>query len=95
MIMAFEIIWYVRFVEILSLVIAFVLVVLAYGGYRKSGSRAMLAAALGFAMIGVARLTEGILFELLGFPLVDSHAYSGTIMALGFIVLLYSVQKIT
>ncbi len=91
--MAGEVIWYVRIVEILSLLIAFVLVALAYGGYRKSGNKTMLLGALGFGMLGVASLTEGILFEGLGLPLEEAHAFRSTLTALGLIILLYSIHK--
>ena len=66
--MAFDVITYVSAVEILSLVVALVLVVLAFGGYRKTKSKAMLSAALGFGMLGVASLVEGILYSGLGVP---------------------------
>ena len=70
-----EIIWYISIVETLSLFIALVLVVLAYGGYRKTGSRAMLSAAAGFAMLGMASLVEGLLYDALDVPLEDAHAF--------------------
>jgi uncharacterized membrane protein len=88
-----EVIWYIRVVEGLSLVIALVLVALAFGGYRKSRSKGMLFAALGFAMLGIASLVEGILYEGLGLPLESAHAFRSTLTALGLIILLYSVQK--
>ncbi len=93
--MAFDVITYVSAVEILSLVVALVLVVLAFAGYRKSGSKAMLFAALGFGMLGVASLVEGILYSALGVPLEDAHAFRSTLTALGLVVLLYSVHKTT
>lgn len=88
-----EVIWYIRVVESLSLVIALVLVALAFGGYRKSRSKAMLSAALGFAMLGIASLVEGILYEGLVTPLEGAHAFRSTLTALGLIILLYSIQK--
>ena len=93
--MAFDVIWYIRIVEILSLVIALVLVTLAFGGYRKSRSNAMLSAALGFAMLGVTSLVEGLLYEGLGWPLEDAHAFRSTLTALGLVILLYSIHKTT
>ncbi len=91
--MEFQIIWYVSIVEILSLSIALVLVALAYGGYRKTRSRAMLSAAAGFAMLGVASLVEGVLYEVLGLPLDVAHAFRSTLTALGLVILLYSIHK--
>jgi hypothetical protein len=91
--MEFQIIWYITIVEILSLIIALVLVVLAYGGYRKSGSRTMLSAAVGFAMLGVASLVEGLLYDIVGLSLEDAHAFRSTLTALGLVILLYSIHK--
>lgn len=91
--MEFQIIWYISIVEILSLIIALVLVALAYGGYRKSGNRTMLSAAVGFAMLGVASLVEGLLYDIVGLSLEDAHAFRSTLTALGLVILLYSIHK--
>jgi hypothetical protein len=91
--MASEVIWYISIVEVLSLLIALVLVALAYGGYRKSGNRTMLSAALGFGMLGVASLTEGLLYTVLGLSLDEAHAFRSTLTAVGLIILLYSIYK--
>ncbi|MBI2183898.1 MAG: hypothetical protein HYU39_02950 [Thaumarchaeota archaeon] len=91
--MALEIIWYIRFVEVLSLVVSSVLVALAYGGYKKSKSRALLSGALGFGMLGGASLLEGILFEAGGLSLEGAHAFRSTITAMGLVILLYSIHK--
>lgn len=89
----FEVIWYIRIVEILSLFIALILVALAFGGYRKTGSKAMLSAAAGIAMLGAASLVEGIMYDVLGLPLEEAHAFRSTLTALGFVILLYSIYK--
>ena len=91
--MEFEIIWYIRIVEILSLFIALILVAFALGGYRKSGSKAMLSAAAGIAMLGAASLVEGVMYDVLGLPLEEAHAFRSTLTAVGFVILLYSVYK--
>jgi hypothetical protein len=91
--MATAVIWYISIIEILSLLIALVLVALAYGGYRKSGSRTMLSAALGFGMLGVASLTEGLLYTVVGLSLDEAHAFRSTLTAVGLIILLYSIHK--
>jgi uncharacterized membrane protein len=89
----FQVIWYIRIVEVLSLFIALILVALAYRGYRKSGSRAMLSAGAGIAMLGAASLVEGAVYEIFGLPLEEAHAFRSTLTALGFVILLYSVYN--
>jgi hypothetical protein len=89
----FQIIWYIRIVEILSLFIALFLVALAYRGYRKTGSRAMLSAGAGIAMLGAASLVEGSMYEIFGLPLEVAHAFRSTLTAFGFVILLYSIYN--
>jgi hypothetical protein len=91
--MEFQVIWYIRIVEILSLFIALILVALAFAGYRKTGSRAMLSAGAGIAMLGAASLVEGAMYEILGLPLEVAHAFRSTLTVLGFVILLYSIYK--
>ncbi len=91
--MIIQLIWYIRFVVFASLVIALVLVALAYGGYKRSRSTSMLFGAVGFGMLGVASLLEGIFFEFLGFQLEQAHALRSTFTALGLLILLYSIYK--
>ncbi len=91
--MSLEIIWYIRIIESLSLVVAFFLVALAFAGYRKSASRAMLTGALGFGMLGIASLVEGVMYEGLGLPLEVAHAFRSTLTAIGLLVLLVSIYK--
>jgi len=86
------IVWYLRFVETLSLAIALILAASAYRGYRKHGSRATLSATAGFAALGVVSLTEGILFDMLGMRLEVAHAVRSTLTAFGLIILLYSIR---
>lgn len=91
--MAVELIWYIRAVEVLSLAVATVLAALGYGGYRKSHSRAMLTGALGFGILGAASLLEGLVFELVGLPLEEAHAFRSTLTALGLLILLFSIHR--
>ena len=89
----FGFILYVSAVEIVSLVIALVLVFLAYRGYRRTGSRSLLHAALGLGVLGIASLIEGVLYQIVGYSLDEAHAFRSTLTALGLLVLLYSIIK--
>ncbi len=86
-------IWYIRSVEFGSLIIALILVALAYSGYRKSRSTSLLLGALGFGMLGMSSLIEGIFFEFVGFQLDEAHALRSTFNALALLILLYSIYK--
>lgn len=88
-----SIFWYVRFIEVLTLVFASALIILAYKSYKKNKSQSMLLASFGFSFLGIASLVEGIMFDVLKFPLPESHAVRSTITALGFLILLYSIHK--
>ena len=91
--MASLLFWYISAVEILALVVALFLVILASRGYRKSQSRSLLAAAVGFGILGVASLTEGLLYSVLGFSLLEAQAFRSTLTAVGLVVLLFSIYK--
>lgn len=91
MIMTSEIIWFISVVETFSLAVALVLVVIAYRGYRKSGSRSLLLAAIGFGILGAASLAEGVLYQFAGFPLDGAQAFRSTLTAIGLVVLVYSI----
>ena len=87
-----DLILYITSVEVLSLVVALVLVVLAFGGYRKSRSRSFLLAAAGFGLLGAASLVEGVLYQFLGFSLDEAHAFRSTLTFVGLVVLVYSIH---
>lgn len=89
--MASEIIWYISLVETFSLAVALVLVVIAYRGYRKSGSRSLLFAAMGFGILGVASLVEGVLYQFAGYSLGEAQAFRSTLTTIGLVVLVYSI----
>lgn len=84
---------YISAVEVLALCFALVLVILAYQGYRKSQSKSFLSAAIGFGILGVASLTEGLLYDVLGFSLLEAQAFRSTLTAIGLVVLVYSIYK--
>jgi len=85
--------WYISAVEVLALIVALLLVVLAYNGYRKSESRSLLAAAVGFGILGVASLAEGLLYDVLGLSLIEAQAFRSTLTAVGLIILLFSIHR--
>lgn len=85
--------WYISAVEVLALIIALILVLFAYKGYRKNQSKSLLAAAMGFGILGIASLAEGLLYDVLGFSLIEAQAFRSTLTAVGLAILLYSIHS--
>ncbi|MDG6905635.1 MAG: hypothetical protein JRN20_07620 [Nitrososphaerota archaeon] len=89
----FDLFLYVSLVEVLALVAALVLVILAFNGYRKSKSTSMLAAATGFGMLGIASLAEGVFYTVFGYSLIEAQAVRSTLTVVGLVILVYSIHR--
>lgn len=63
----------------------------AYLGYARNGSEPMLYLAIGFALISVGAIMEGLLFEVLELEIFVAGAIQTGITALGMLVVLYSL----
>ncbi|MFB6254693.1 MAG: hypothetical protein ABEI06_08790 [Halobacteriaceae archaeon] len=63
----------------------------AYQGYRVHASQPMLYVAVGFVLISVGSVIEGVLFEVLGMSLFTAGAIQTSIVAAGMLVILYSL----
>ena len=71
-----------------------VLVYLGYKGYKRTESKAMIFMSLGFALITAGSVAAGILFEFLGFQLVDVSIVEAVMVIIGFLSLVYSVYGV-
>ncbi|MFB6085011.1 MAG: hypothetical protein ABEJ94_12285 [Halorientalis sp.] len=63
----------------------------AYRGYRVHGSKSMFYVAIGFLVISVGAILEGILFDVLGMEIFVASAIQTGIVAVGMLVILYSL----
>ncbi|AEN06707.1 hypothetical protein Halar_3082 [halophilic archaeon DL31] len=63
----------------------------AYKGYRTYGSEPMLYVAIGFFFISVGSVIEGVLFDVVGLSIFLSGTIQTGIVALGMLVILYSL----
>jgi hypothetical protein len=63
----------------------------AYQGYRHYGSEPMLYVALGFLFISIGSVIEGILFDVVGLSIFLAGTIQTGIVALGMVVVLYSL----
>lgn len=63
----------------------------AYRGYSVYGSEPMLYVAIGFLFISVGAVIEGVLFDVVGLSIFLSGAIQTGIVAVGMLVILYSL----
>lgn len=63
----------------------------AYRGYTRHGSAAMLYLAVGFALISVGTVIEGLLFELVEVEIFVAGTIQTVIAATGMLFILYSL----
>lgn len=63
----------------------------AYRGYRVHGSQPMLYVAIGFVLISIGAVIEGVLFEVVELDLFTAGAIQTSIVAVGMLVILYSL----
>lgn len=66
---------------------------LSFKAYRRTGSRYLREASIGFAIVAFGIFLEGVLFELVGWDLVTVHIVNSVVIAIGFGVLLYSLLR--
>ncbi len=65
---------------------------LSYVAFRKHRSTLMLYIAVGFLLLTLALLIEGILFELLGTSLDVAHLVESTVTLVGLMLLAYHLM---
>ncbi|MDG5777980.1 hypothetical protein VB773_17760 [Haloarculaceae archaeon H-GB2-1] len=63
----------------------------AYKGYRIHGNQPMLYVAIGFLLISVGSVIEGILFDVVGLSIFQAGVIQTTLVACGMLVILYSL----
>ncbi len=82
---------FLRIVKIVIVVLGTILVYLAAKGYRRSKSKAMIFLSLGFALVTIGSVLAGVLFEFLGFELIDVSIIESIMIILGFACVIYSI----
>lgn len=63
----------------------------AYRGYRRYDSQPMLYLAVGFAIISVGSVLEGLLFDVVGLNIFQAGTVQTVLVAVGMLVILYSL----
>lgn len=82
---------FLRFLKLIIVLLGTVLVYLGFKGYRRTGSKDMIFLSIGFGLITAGSVAAGILFEFLGFELVDVSIVEAVMVIVGFGSLIYSV----
>lgn len=77
--------------KLLVLTIGLFISYLAYRGYRRHGSSAMYYLAVGFGLVSVGTVIEGLLFEVAGVEIITASTIQTVIVAAGMLVVLYSL----
>lgn len=80
-----------RLLKLIIVLLGTVLVYLGIKGYRRTRSKAMIFLVLGFALITAGSVAAGILFEFLGFQLIDVEIVESVMVIIGFGSLIYSI----
>lgn len=80
-----------RIVKLIIVLLGTVLVYLGVKSYHRSRSKDMIFLTLGFALITAGSVAAGILFEFLGFQLVDVEIIESIMVVIGFMALIYSI----
>lgn len=75
----------------ITMVIGLLIAGTAYRGYRRSGDESMLYLAVGFAIISVGAVVEGIFFDVLHLSIFWAGTVQTSIVAVGMLVILYSL----
>jgi len=86
--------WIVTAIKLVALVLGAFIVYLAYKGYRRNTSKPLLYVALGFALITVATIVEGILYVIIGSDLLVALLISTIVTVIGFLAIIYSVYSV-
>ncbi len=68
-----------------------ILVFVSLRTYLSNKSPSMLAMSFGFALIAAGPLLEELLLDALQFPLIDAHILMHLMIAVGLLILVYSL----
>lgn len=78
--------------RLLVLFLGLSIVLLSYAAYTRMKSRMMLYISIGFGLVTLGTLTEGLLFEFLGYSLEQVHIVELSITLAGLLTLLYALR---
>ena len=77
--------------KLVTTVLALVIAAQAYRAYRRHGTELLLYVGLGFGLVGLGGLLEGVLFELLRVSIYQAGLAAALVTALGMLSILYAL----
>lgn len=80
-----------RIIQIVIVLLGSIITYLGFVSYRKHGNRGMLIMSIGFALISIGSSVAGLLFEFVGFSLLEAVVISAFANCIGFALLVYSI----
>jgi hypothetical protein len=80
-----------RVIQIAIVLLGSIITYLGFIAYRKHGNRGMLFMSIGFALISIGSSVAGLLFEFVGFTLLEAVVISAFANCIGFALLVYSI----
>ncbi|WP_436347033.1 DUF7521 family protein [Natronorubrum sp. FCH18a] len=78
-------------VKTLILLVGSVITFFAYKAYRRTRQRALGLLAGGFGLVTLGLVLAGLLYELLGLPLMTGILLESLLMLVGFVIIAYSL----
>jgi hypothetical protein len=90
--------WVTTVAKLVALILGSFIVYLAYKGYRRNAAKPLLYTSIGFALITLGTIAEGIVYIILGAGdpsyLLPALATGTTITVLGFLVIILSIYSV-
>lgn len=86
-----EVLTVLRIIKVTVVILGALIVYLSGRAFLRNGSRSMLFLAIGFALITMGSVLAGVLFEFLGYTLLEVVTIEASVMLAGFISIIYSI----
>lgn len=79
--------------KLITVILGFVIVYLAWKAFRASRRRPLLWLTVGLAVMTLGVISEGAAFRGLGWTLGQSHLFEGVVTLIAFAILVYSLYS--
>lgn len=79
--------------KLVTMGLGFLVAYQAYRGYQRHHNSSLFYVAIGFLLISVGAVLEGILFEVVGLTIFSAGAIQTALVAAGMLAVLYSLYR--